>query len=101
MEGILIIVAVIQFLVFVMYFQLVGDVRALRINFASNNPEVWLLRYNKSRYLKRNEEALFNLQEYIWLSINKRKSMKYYEELKERWSSVFITLKSEFPDYPF
>lgn len=59
----------------------------------------WLKEYNKSRYLRRDNDTLFALQEFIWQSLRDRKSRDFYEELKAEWSESFSTLGSEFPIY--
>lgn len=101
MEGFIILIGFIQFIVLCMFFQLVGDLRALRKKFDSKNTDVWLERFYKSNNLGRDDEALYNLQEYIWLMINKNKSQSNYDQLKQIWDKSFIDLKSEFPEYPF
>lgn len=95
METALFIIGFVQFVVLIMFFQLTGDIRDLRVKFNSKNPKVWLDRYYKYRCLKRDDEALKSLQEYIWLKLNKSNSN--YNELYNTWKDQFHTLNAEFP----
>jgi len=96
MEIALFIIGIIQFFVLIMFFQMGGDIRDLKVRFDSKNSKVWLERYYKYKALKRNDEALHSLQEYIWLKLNKNNSN--YEELANAWKDKFTMLNAEFPD---
>lgn len=99
MEIIIIIAALINFVVLIMFFQLARNVEIIRGVFRSKVPGYWLEEYNKHSHLHREKEALHALQEFIWASINKNKSS--YESLKHEYSERFSALGSKFPDYPY
>lgn len=101
MEATLIIVAFINFIVLIMFFQLVKDVETIRATFFSKVPQYWLNEYTKHSYLKRDKDALYALQEYIWASMKKNKSEKNFEALRAKYEDRIKSLGAEFPDYPF
>jgi|GEM_PF-1966876 len=58
--------------------------------------------YKKAYLMKRsNQEILYAAQEYVWAEMIKDQSKKKHAELHEIWSSRFISLGGEFPEYPF
>lgn len=101
MEIILLISAFINFIVLIMFFQLVRDTEIIRRTFFNSNPTYWLDQYNKASYLNRDKDALRFLQEYIWASVKKDKSAKRYESLRSQHEKRIIELGSKFPKHPF
>jgi hypothetical protein len=96
MEGAIITIGFFQLVLILMFIQLVGDTRALRVKLDTRNPKVWLERYRKDRAFNRNKEALYSLQEYVWVSM--KKSGSNYDDLKNKWEKDFILLGSKFPE---
>ncbi|WP_316778273.1 hypothetical protein [Pedobacter antarcticus] len=101
MESFIVIVGIIQFFVLIIFFQIAGNIEALRIRFTSKNPETWLKKYQKSISLRRDSEALYHLQEFVWESLQRKKSKAKYDSLKSEYESAFTSLGAEFPIYPF
>jgi hypothetical protein len=58
-------------------------------------------KYNKARYLGRDDEALHFLQEFIWESLKRNNSKKNYDALKLEYNNDFLRFGAQFPQNPF
>lgn len=84
-----------------MFVGLVLDIKKIKKNLASQDPKYWFNEYNKSMYLGREEKAIFALQEYVWLSLERSKSKMQFEVLKAKHEDDFLRAGEKFPIFPY
>lgn len=102
MEIILIIISVVLWLVMLIkFFQLSSNVSEINEKMNPDSPNYWKRQYGKEIALGRSKEALFALQEYLWLRTRKEfyvNRKKVYGELKEKYQDKILELGGVFPD---
>lgn len=101
MEIALIVAGIIQLVLIILFWKLVGDVEMLKDRFTGKNASTLLDKYKKDKFFKRNESALHHLQEFIWVMLHKSPGHASHEALREKWAKEFELMNSTFPDNPY
>jgi hypothetical protein len=78
-----------------------GDHRSVADPSTSLSEQDCYQAYIKNKHLRRDDKALYYLQEFIWLAMAHEQSVKNYDILKLEHEAKFIALGAKFPSYPY